>query len=162
MVSCSTQSIISKNITIGYGVLYVSMLLIVSIYSFWLLMEYNSKFMQSSTLKKIRIWCMDVWKRRRCYIPIIAHIFDQLTDITVAIQFYVLAQTKHDNGNWTDCNGLNIWYLFILTVLSMIIYRVVSSFLIYQNTKSKQRVISQLFDLELFRALYINYLCNKN
>eukprot|EP01084_Bolivina_argentea_P215366 365619_1 len=162
---CSAPSIITRNVTIGYAITYSLLLVIVSVYSFRLLKKYNSKFIESSTIKKFKVWVMDVWKRRKCYIPIIAHIFDQGTDITVAIQFYILAQTKHDNGNWTECNGLNVWYLFILTILSMIIYRIISAYLIYQNTTSKQRVfrvISQLFDLELFRALYINYLCDKN
>eukprot|EP01084_Bolivina_argentea_P215368 365621_1 len=160
--NCSAPAFISRNITIGYGALYLSMLVIVSIYSFRLLMRYEVKFLESSAIKKIRIWILDVWKRRGCYVPVIAHIFDQITDISVAIQFYILAQTKHDNGNWTQCNGLNIWYLFILTILSMTIYRVISSYLIYQSTNSKRRVITQLLDLELFRALYINYLCDRN
>eukprot|EP01084_Bolivina_argentea_P075403 136701_1 len=157
---CSTPSPLSRNVTIIYGAIYGLSLIIVSVYSFDFLMKHNPKFIKSSKMKKFKIWVLDVWRRRKCYIPIIAHIFDQVTDVSVAIQFYILGTTKSDDGEWTDCAGLNIWYLFILTILSMVIYRLISSLLIYQTTKSIQRFFIQLLDYELFRALYINYLCN--
>eukprot|EP01084_Bolivina_argentea_P311431 539064_1 len=159
--TCTPSEIISRNVSITYGVLYASLLLIVSIYSFDCLMKFNEKFQISSYVKRLKLWLEDTWKRKRCYVPLVAHLFDQITDIAVAIQFYELAQRKSDGGRWTDCNGLNIWYLLILTILSMIIYRGVSSYLIYHRTKSIQRFVFQIFDLELFRTLYINYLCNK-
>eukprot|EP01084_Bolivina_argentea_P111465 198849_1 len=161
MSDCTPSNIISKHVTIVYASLYGLLLLTVSIYSFRYLMKFNQKFRQSGYFKQLKMWLSDVWKRKSCYIPLIAHLFDQITDTAVAVQFYQLAQTKSDNGEWTDCNGLNIWYLFILTVLSMLIYRVMSSYLIYTTTKSIRRCILQILDLELFETLYINYLCNK-
>eukprot|EP01084_Bolivina_argentea_P240170 403556_1 len=160
-VECSTSAVLSRHVATVYGVIYGVLLIIISIYSFTLLLKYDQKFIQSSSIKKFKIWTLDVWSRRRCYVPIIAHIFDQITDVSVVVQFYYIAQTKSDNGNWTDCNGLNMWYLFILSILSMCIYRIISSFLIYQSTKSIQRSFIQILDCELFRALYINYLCDK-
>ena len=160
-IDCSASTIITKNVTIAYGTIYAATLLVVSIYSFHFLFKYNPKFIRSSFGKKIIMWLKDVWKRRRCYVPLITHIFDQVTDITVAIQFYELAVTKSDN-DYEACGGLNIWYLFILTILSMVIYRVISSYLVYKSThKSLLHLIFQLLDIELFRALYINYLGNK-
>eukprot|EP01084_Bolivina_argentea_P208773 355813_1 len=158
--NCSTSSVLSQTATISYGTLYGLMLIIVSAYSFKFLMKYNDKFIESSSKKKFKMWCMDVWRRRRCYIPVIAHIFDQVTDIAVAVQFYYLAKNKA-NTDWIDCDGLNIWYLFIVTILSMCVYRIISSYLIYQSTKSIKRLILQILDFELLRAVYINYLCNK-
>ena len=161
-IDCSTSSIITQNVTIAYGSIYGTTLVIVSIYSFHFLFKYNPKFTNSSLFKKITMWIKDVWKRRRCYIPLITHIFDQVTDIAVAMQFYQLAITKSDN-DYASCDGLNIWYLFVLTILSMVIYRVISSYLLYQFTnKSIIRLLYQLFDIELFRALYINYLTNSS
>ena len=52
-------------------------------------------------------------------------------------------------------------YLFILTILSIITYRIISGYLIYLNTGVKLRILSQLLDLELFRTLYINFILNK-
>eukprot|EP01084_Bolivina_argentea_P278896 476674_1 len=158
---CSTTSLLPRIVTITYGTVYGLFAILVSIYSFNFLMKYHKTFMNASLMKKFKIWIMDTWRRKGCYIPIIAHIFDQITDVSVAIQFYLLARDKSDDGEWTDCNGLNIYYLFILTVLSMTIYRLFSSYLIYKETKSWIRFISQMLDMELLRTLYINYLCNK-
>eukprot|EP01084_Bolivina_argentea_P019950 37121_1 len=158
---CSTSSIINRNVTIGYAVVYCLVFTIVSAYSYYFLMKYNVKFGEKSCMRKLQMWLKDCWKRKRCYVPILTHLFDQITDISVAIQFYELAMTKYYN-DWYECGGLNIWYLFIITIGSMIIYRIISALLIYQNSnKSIKRVFSQLADLELFRALYINYLCDK-
>eukprot|EP01084_Bolivina_argentea_P039603 73185_1 len=159
--SCATSDLLSQNVTIVYASVYALFLIIVSAYSFNFLMKYETKFINSSCAKRLKIWFMDTWKRRKCYIPILAHIFDQVTDITVAIQFYELATRNGQSDNqWLKCNGLNIWYLFILTILSMTIYRLISSFLIFKITKSFGRFLSQMADVELLRALYVNYLCD--
>eukprot|EP01083_Nonionella_stella_P047776 127895_1 len=160
MSDCSTRSELSEYVTIAYGSLYAILVFMVSGYSFRFLMEYSSKFQKGSCPKKVKLWFMDIWKRRRCYVPLITHIFDQVTDYSVAIQFFILSRTQSHN-DYASCAGLNIWYLFILTILSMAIYRIVSSFLIYQFTQSIGRIIIQLLDFELLRALYINYLCDK-
>ena len=86
--------------------------------------------------------------------------------MAVAIQFYDLGHLAtnpsiSDASEWTACNGLNIWFLFILTVLSMVVYILVSGYLVLQTTKQCSRFIMQLLDLALLRAVYINYLCNK-
>eukprot|EP01083_Nonionella_stella_P184657 671279_1 len=141
---------------LDYGVL----LTVVSVHSFRFLMKFNQKFAKKSTCARFRMWIRDVWQRRRCYIPLLTHLFDQVTDISVAIQFWDLAETKSAN-DWEACNGLNMWYLAILTILSMAIYRLLSSYLIYKATKgSLGRFVLQMLDCELFRALYINYLCD--
>eukprot|EP01083_Nonionella_stella_P215162 774642_1 len=156
-VDCIAPVILSTKVTMFYGAVYVLLLIIVSLYSFNYLMRFNSKFKDANckSFQRLKMWMLDIWKRRRCYVPIAAHLFDQITDIAVAIQFYQLAQSD------ADCNDLNIWSLFILTVLSMVVYRAISSFLIYKNTQSLRRAILQILDLELFEALYINYICNK-
>ena len=158
--ACTTSSIITTNVTIGYGCVYGLLLIAVSIYSFRFLMQYNAKFQAASCSKKMKMWLNDSWKRKNCYIPILTHLFDQITDVSVGMQFLDLALTKSTN-DWEACNGLNMWYMFAINVGSMVIYRVISSFLIYQSSRSIKRLIYQLADIELFRALYINYLCNK-
>eukprot|EP01084_Bolivina_argentea_P278895 476673_1 len=158
--NCETSSLISRNVTIVYGSTYGLLLLIVSIYSFNFLIKFDETFINASSLKRFKMWLSDAWKRKRCYVPLVAHLFDQITDFAIAIQFYILAQQTYTN-NWEVCNGLNIWYLFILTTLSMAVYRVVSSYLLYHATKSLERATLQMLDLELFRTLYINYICNK-
>eukprot|EP01084_Bolivina_argentea_P210047 357654_1 len=154
--NCSTSSVLSQNVTIvtiAYCTLYGFLLMMVSAYSFNSLMKYNDKYIKSPARKRFKIWCFDVCKRRQCYVPVIIHIFNQMTDIAVAIQFYILAKSQ------LNCNGLNILYLFIATILSMCAYRIISSYLIYQSTKSIKRFILQILDLELLRTVYVNYIC---
>eukprot|EP01083_Nonionella_stella_P282097 960070_1 len=159
---CSTDSVLSQTVAIIYGVSYALFLVIVSLYSFRFLNQYNIQFNTSRRGKKLKIWIMDIYKRRKCYLPIIAHVFDQITDVAVAIQFYDLARNPlvSDNGQWGPCNGLNMWYLFIITVGSMVVYRLISSLLIYRATEWWLRFIIQLFDIELLWTLYVNYLCH--
>eukprot|EP01083_Nonionella_stella_P184658 671280_1 len=158
--TCTTSSIIPRWVTIAFGSTYGVLLAVVSVHSFRFLMKFNQKFAKKSTCARFRMWIRDVWQRRRCYIPLLTHLFDQVTDISVAIQFWDLAETKSAN-DWEACNGLNMWYLAILTILSMAIYRLISSYLIYKAAKgSIRRFILQMLDCELFRALYVNYLCD--
>eukprot|EP01083_Nonionella_stella_P208418 756365_1 len=156
--NCSTSSALGTYVIIGFGVVYAIILITVSVYSYRFLNKYNAKFMSSSSCKKLKLWSQDVYKRRRCYIPIITHLLDQVTDFAVVIQFRELAMAKTSN----DCGGLNMWDLFGLSIFVLLFYRIISSFLIFQSTKSLQRMMLQFVDLELFRALYVNYLCDKN
>eukprot|EP01083_Nonionella_stella_P072985 197046_1 len=159
---CSAGSVSSQTVAIIYGISYTLLLGIISFYSFRLLNQYNIKFNTYPRGKKLKTWMMDIFKRRKCYLPIIAHVFDQITDVVVAIQFYDLATNPliSDNGQWGPCNGLNMWYLFIITVGSMGVYRLISSWLIYRATKWWFRFILQLFDIELLWTLYVNYVCH--
>ncbi len=107
-------------------------------------MEFNEQFIDSTLHRKIYLWFMDVYKRRRCYIPIITRLLDQITDIAVVIQFGELASSN------TRCGGLNMKYLFSLSIFVLLFYRTISSFLIFQATKSCSKFIFQFFDFALF------------
>eukprot|EP01084_Bolivina_argentea_P227147 383651_1 len=159
---CISESIISRNVIIVYACIYGWFFMAVSIYSFKTLND-DPEFSRKSYFKQFKRWIFDLKKRKSCYIPIIAHLFDQMTDISVAIQFYEIATDETKSANdWAACNGLNIWYLFNLTIISLVVYRLITGYLIYIYTnKSFTRLISQILDVELFRALYINYLCGK-
>ena len=51
--------------------------------------------------------------------------------------------------------GLNMWSLFTVSVLCMVLYRAVSSWSIWNITGSMKRVLLQLVDVELFNVLRI-------
>ena len=48
-----------------------------------------------------------------------------------------------------------MWWLFIVSVLCMVLYRAVSSWSIYKITRSWKRVLLQFVDIEIFRVLMI-------
>eukprot|EP01083_Nonionella_stella_P021578 59810_1 len=157
MADCSTSSVLGIGISIMFGIFYALTLIGVSLYSWHFLMKYDIKFAFSWCGHKFKRWAMDVYKRRRCYVPIITHLTDKITDIAVVIEFAQLAEHTEKN----DC-GIDMSYLLYLSIFVLLLYSTISSFLIYQTTKSIRRLIMQFLDFELFRTLYINYLCDKD
>eukprot|EP01084_Bolivina_argentea_P303168 523355_1 len=148
---CTTSSALGTAVTIVFGVAYGLIFIGVSLYS-WTFVTPNI-----TKKKKIQYWILDVYKRRNCYLPIATHLADMITDVAVVIQFGQLATTVS-----SDACGINMWYLFSLSIFTLVLYRSISSYLIYRETRSYFRVIIQWLDFELFRTLYINYLCDKN
>eukprot|EP01083_Nonionella_stella_P227236 806408_1 len=126
---CSTSSIIGIGLTIVFGVVYGLVLVAVSLYSYRFLMKHNTKFTQSNCIKKLKSWIRDVYKRRGCYLPLITHLADTVTDVAVIVQFGELAGPEYRDG----C-GINMLYLFALSIFALVFYRTLSSFLIYQIT----------------------------
>ena len=122
-------------------------------------MEKNNGNIPKSVL--LNLWFIDVWKKRKCYFPLLTHIIDQMTDVGVIIAFALLylKEEKSSHGR-SYCEPINPLYLLILSLFSFWFYRIASAFAIYNQTKSVTRIILQLLDLELFRALLINYKLN--
>ena len=103
----------------------------------------------------------EAWNKKRCYIPFITHIIDQATDIAVIIKFYQIYQ--FENANNYDCPKINGAYLFWLSIASFSMYRIVSCIWVYNITNGKiVDTLSQIFDLKLYHALYINFVLNKD
>eukprot|EP01084_Bolivina_argentea_P240547 404081_1 len=149
--SCSTASLVTTKVVYSvFGVVYGLVLISVSIYSYLLVMKEGDKF-------RLRSWMLDVYRRRHCYLPMISHLTDWITDTGVIIQFGTLAYITTK----ADCNGLDMNVLFALSIFILLFYRTISSLLIYNYTKSCKRFLMQFIDFEIFRTLYVNYLCDK-
>eukprot|EP01084_Bolivina_argentea_P106600 190710_1 len=153
--TCSTKSIISWQISLVYASVYV---LILTYTSFKYFKIDDTKYASSSLYKKMKIWILYNWNKRSCYTPLIGHFFDQITDIASIIELYIIATTK---DRYADCFGLNVYWLFLCSICSMFIYRLISSYLIYQATQTWWRIFTQFFEFDLFYCLYINYALNK-
>ena len=100
-------------------------------------------------------WMKDAWNRKSCLFPLFTHLFDQMTDIGVIAKFYILYE--NENKHQTNCQRFNPLFLFIASIFSFSFYRIVSAVLIYKQTKKWYRFWLQMFDLEIYRALRINY-----
>eukprot|EP01083_Nonionella_stella_P122691 369278_1 len=111
-----------------------------------------SKWQEASTGGKLKLWCKDIWKRKSVYLPLTAHLSDTATDFAAVIEFYDIAI----NHSPDDC-GINVWYLFGLSICSMLIYRIISSITIWRITRSWKRAIAQFIDIELFRILWLSH-----
>ena len=102
-----------------------------------------------------------VWQKKKCYFPFATHIIDQVTDLSVIIEFYLITEYEHDS-NSNDCKGINSLSLLILSIIAFILYRIISSIWVYNMSKSWKHLILQILDLKIFHALYINFITNKN
>ena len=85
-----------------------------------------------------------------------------MTDVGVIIAFYLLYEKELNKQDSNYCETINPLSLLILSIISFWFYRILSGVAIYIQTRSKIRLLLQLFDLELFRALWINYTMNSH
>lgn len=83
-----------------------------------------------------------------------------MTDIGVIVGFGQLSYWQM-SSNWDpdsdDQCTIDATPLFIASIIFFFVYRVICSFHIYLQTKSCCRILSQMLDLELFRAVFLNY-----
>ena len=107
----------------------------------------------------MKLWLYDTYLRRKCYLPVLTHIIDQMTDVGVIVAFALLYIEEEEKGD-NYCEDINPLWLLILSLCSFWFYRIISAISIYFQTKSIFRLLLQLFDFELFRALLVNYKLN--
>eukprot|EP01084_Bolivina_argentea_P255713 430221_1 len=69
---------------------------------------------------KLKLCAKDVWGRKAVYLPLISHLSDTATDFAAVVEFGIVAV----NSDPSDC-GVNVWYLFALSIGCMILYRAV-------------------------------------
>eukprot|EP01084_Bolivina_argentea_P166383 288861_1 len=76
---------------------------------------------------KFKLCAKDVWGRKSVYLPLISHLSDTATDFASVVEFGIVAASS----NPIDC-GINVWYLFASSIICMVIYRIISSIIIYR------------------------------
>ena len=103
-----------------------------------------------SKTKFVKRWAKLLWAKKKVYLQLIPHLFDQATDFGVIFEYYRLATEEDDIG-------INAWYLFYISIAVIIIYRIISSIAIYQLTHNCKYVIYQIFDLLMIQCIYTNY-----
>eukprot|EP01084_Bolivina_argentea_P219065 371613_1 len=155
---CEVSSIIPTYVTISYLAVYLSIFFLVSVKAFFDVKKRDNKnnWENKKFYQKMNLWKDDIWTKRECYLHALPHIFDQCTDVAVVIQFYILYQSSHT----AFCGDLSMSSFFYWSIAVIIVYRLISSIQIGLRTYSVSRVFLQLLDLELLRALYINYKTN--
>ena len=120
----------------------------------------NEQRKQMSCKKKFTSWFKDAYNKKLCYVPILSHLGDQMTDLGVIINFGLLH--TYEQKNDINCEGINPLSLLIASIVAFLVYRVVSGCILYQNTDYNiYRFIGQMLDVELFHAMYINYQFDK-
>lgn len=107
------------------------------------------------TLGKFARFCKDLWTKQKCFVPVIANIFDQSSDIGFILGMYNLMRQEM---NGQDCPDVNATYLFVLSVAIFSFYRIVSGVMVFIGTKNGLFGFGQfLFEYMLYRAIWVNY-----
>ena len=151
---CTNLSELSNYVGLAYGIGYGVFILFVSIYS-WFIILSQPMYSPLNCFEKVSKWLVELHRKRQCYIALIAHIFDQATDVSVLISWYRLS-VKEERGE-INCIGINMSYLFYLSIFVVSLYRTISSIFIFIYTRSIGSAIFQFLDLEIFRAIMINW-----
>ena len=87
-------------------------------------------------------------------LPCVIHIIDTITDIATCIEIYRTTNNEECRKQSNIKNGMS---LFIISVMSMIVYRIISAYEIYRLCGyNPRRFISQFFDFDLLYCVFLN------
>ena len=103
-----------------------------------------------SKKKIVKEWAKSVWKKKKIYLQLIPHLFDQATDFGVILEYWRLRGQEEE----LNIETLN---LFIVSIFVIITHRIISSLAVYQLTKNKLYILYQLFDLLMIQCIWTNY-----
>eukprot|EP01083_Nonionella_stella_P117094 348514_1 len=143
-------------VTWTYFTIYVVLFLMVSVAcAFAVRSKYieaknkNQGNVKWSVAKLFQIWIKLLWRKKKVYLQLIPHFFDQATDLGVIFEYHKLRNE--------DDIGINTMYLFVVSIWVLIFHRMISSAAIYHLTKKPIDMVYQMFDLLMIRSIWTNY-----
>ena len=101
--------------------------------------------------KLFKQWAKLVWKKKKIYLALIPHFFDQATDLGVILVYH---EYNQNNVNI----GINTHYLFWISIAILIFHRLISSLAIYLLTSSKFDAFLQIFDVLTVKCVWISHI----
>eukprot|EP01084_Bolivina_argentea_P216768 368188_1 len=114
---------------------------------------YKSQWSNASGFyAKFMLYLADIWLRKTIYFWMLCHLIDIATDFGVLIEFGIVANTHSSQ----QC-GIDVWYLFCISIICMLTYRCISAYQIWKITGSVNRLLIQLIDMEIHNVLYFTH-----
>eukprot|EP01084_Bolivina_argentea_P098361 176769_1 len=101
----------------------------------------------------VRMWFKLTWQKKKIYISLAPHLFDQATDIGLILQYYSYMTNPTDNIH----KSVDVIYWFVLSIAILLIHRLVSCFGVYLMTHNWFNVFLQSLDLLLIRSVWTSY-----
>eukprot|EP01084_Bolivina_argentea_P033791 62477_1 len=117
-------------------------------------------WLRLSCTQKIKAWFKSIYNKRACYYPVITHMFDQVSDYMVTVEFYFLWQQEEKYGT-QFCTGLDMKAIFFSSIFILLSYRVITSYFLFKYTKSIVKVLLQFIDLEFIQVISLNWKRNR-
>eukprot|EP01084_Bolivina_argentea_P017570 32806_1 len=106
-------------------------------------------------LKFIKYWGKSLWTKKKIYISIVPHLFDQATDLGVIYTYYTIwnypDQYKQENER------IQMKAIFYSSIAVIIMHKTISCGAIYALTKNMFDVFLQFIDFMMIKAIYLNY-----
>eukprot|EP01084_Bolivina_argentea_P136849 241039_1 len=106
----------------------------------------------------IKEWFKLVSEKKKVYLALVPHLFDQATDFGVIYQYYSFWK---DEDSEVDIGAANPKNFFFASVFVIIFHRIVSTIGIYSLTRKWQDIILQSMDLMMVKAIWVNYKLDK-
>ena len=155
----------STIVTLCYLFIYGFIIIGTSIYcAFYVYTQQNT---QRKCSKIVKEWWKLINQKRKIYITIIPHLFDTATDIgsiVVYWEFYVNSKGDINDPKTIRAieinRNINCLYLFIVAIVALLVHKIITSIAIYILTKRFKYFLLQLFDLMIFKAIWVNYKLN--
>merc|ERR1719242_1790868 len=91
-------------------------------------MEAERDWDSMSVFEKLYEIGLDMWSNKSIYLSPVFHLSDTATDWASVVEFYLTAKLTDPE----DCNDLDLWKVFILSVGALILYRVFAAIFIYR------------------------------
>lgn len=104
-----------------------------------------------STPKMVFLILKQLFIKLKLFFPTITHFADTGSDIGLLIEFY----KRISNDNDTD-DGIDYEWLFYVSLIIMVLYRLISSFMVYNFTHNKFDTLLQFFDFYLFKVIRLS------
>eukprot|EP01083_Nonionella_stella_P039243 106736_1 len=140
----------SVTVATCYFVLYLTIFAITSV-----VCALQTKKVAASCCSKtfFKLWIKSLWQKKKLYLTVIPHFFDQATDLGVLFKYYSL---------WVTSSAIEPQYWFFVSIFVISLHKIISCIAVYLLSRSCMDVIYQFFDLLMVRAIYTNYKLNKD
>ena len=90
--ACAVKSVLPRNITIMHASILFFVLFVLSIIGCKENDKINFNLFKSNKKEFFKLWFKTTWSKKKCYLPAITHIMDQVTDVGVICEFYLISQ----------------------------------------------------------------------
>ena len=131
---------------------------------FFKLKRHKNIYVKAGIYSNVKEYFKILYKFRSMHGSVFTQLFDQVSDISVINQLYLLSSDLNSENADFDCCHMNVTYLFYASVFVFVFYRFLSSIMVYRainrNVNFQRKLllfILQFFDLSFILTLRINY-----
>eukprot|EP01083_Nonionella_stella_P190303 704809_1 len=148
----------SVTVATCYFILYLTIFVITSVVC---ALETKKETASCCSKAFFKLWLKSLWQKKKLYLTVIPHLFDQATDLGVLFTYYALWNNSCTEPECTS-SVIKPQYWFFASIFVISLHKIVSCVAVYLLSRSCMDVIYQFFDVLIIRAIYTNYKLNTN